>query len=167
MIELPFELIFNILNYNYNINILLNKEYCEILQRECDKFKNDPLIVNYRLLKCRRKINDLPNVAPYRRTPSIKATDTKTILLNGIIPLGNIINDKIIPSIELKKKIIPAETKFIYPHYMWSFYPEAYILIYWEIFDIEILDIKKAWLYSKLFNNYQTEEGTCEPFWNC
>ena len=151
MNELPIDLLFNILNYNSNINILLNKEYYTFIKKIKDNFKNVPLKIEYRLLKCKRRVDSSENAIKYRRTPSIKATDKKILELNGSIPLGEIIDNTIIPSIELKKKIIPSEEKYVYPYYMWNLYPDSHILIYWEIFNIKILNMKRTKIYQQLF----------------
>ena len=87
----------------------------------------------------------------YERSPSIRVMEEQIYKLNGNLPLGKIINSNIDISPELKEKLIPISERFVYPYYLWSYYPKIYILIYWEIFEIKAVNIEKATVYSQLF----------------
>lgn len=153
MVELPFELLFNILNYNYNINILLNKEYYLFIKTIRDNFRKDPLILKYNLVKCRQKIGETTNQinnTPHRKSPSVRVMDEKIYKLRGNVPLGTILENKIQISPELKEILIPPSERFVYPYYLWNFFPNAYVLIYWDIFKITATNMKRASIYIQL-----------------
>ena len=154
MSELPIELLFNILKYNCNINILLNKEYYTFIKRIKDNFKINPLVLKYNLVKCRQKIGETNTIinSGYRRSPSIRVMDEETYKLYGNIPLGTILENKIQISPELKEILIPPSERFVYPYYLWNFYPDAYILVYWDIFKVKATDMEKAAIYIQLIN---------------
>ena len=147
------DLLLNILNYNYNINILLNKEYYVFLKKIRNNFKDNPLILKYKLVKCRQKMGDQNTNTNlhYQRSPSIRVMEEQIYKLNGNLPLGKIINSNIDISPELKEKLIPISERFVYPYYLWTYYPNIYILIYWEIFEIKAVNIQRATVYSQLF----------------
>ena len=154
MSEISIDLLFNILNYNCNINILLNKEYYTFIKRIKDNFKINPLVLKYNLVKCRQKIGEtnITSNNTYRRSPSIRVMDEKIYKLYGNIPLGTILENKIQISPELKEILIPPSERFVYPYYLWNFYPDAYILVYWDIFKATVTDMEKAAIYIQLIN---------------
>jgi len=153
MVYITNDLLFNILNYNYNVNILLNKEYHVFLKQIRNNFKDTPLTLKYQLLKCRQKMGD-QNVninSLYKRSPSIKVMEEEIYQLYGDLPLGKIVDNNIDISPELKEKLIPTSERFVYPYYLWNYYPNIYILIYWEIFKIKALNMNRAVIYSQIF----------------
>ena len=154
MSKVPIDLLFNILNYNCNINILLNKKYYTFIKKIKEKFKKTPLILKYKLVKCKQKIGETNSIinSAYRRTPSIRVMDEETYKLYGNIPLGTILENKIQISPELKEILIPPSERFVYPYYLWNFYPDAYVLVYWEIFKVKATDMEKAIIYIQLIN---------------
>ena len=165
MEQLPIHLIFNILKYGWNLNIILNKEYFNLIKEYQNKFIQNPLNIEYRLMKCRKKIyNDNNDDSLPRARPTIRACGKMKYRLNGSVPLGMIetvhVNNEldteeiynIIPSEELKNKLLPENEKYIYPYFMWSYYPSVYILIYWEIFNIKIISKERTILYKQLFD---------------
>ena len=78
--------------------------------------------------------------------------DEETYKLYGNIPLGTILENKIQISPELKEILIPPSERFVYPYYLWNFYPDAYVLVYWEIFKVKATDMEKAIIYIQLIN---------------
>ena len=150
MSSIPIDLVFKILEYGWNANIIINKEYLNLTQKLRNKFKLDPLVLEYRLVKCRKKIGNGKEDA-YQNRPSIRASEKMIYKLPGGIPLGEITGGDIIPSEDIIKKIIPQSEKLVYPYFMWDYYPAKYILIYWELFGMRAVSRDKAILYKQLF----------------
>ena len=150
MTNISCDLLFNILNYNHNINILINKDYYSLLKSIKKSFKTKPLEIEYSLVKCRQKMGNSDGSQLYRRSPSIKVMPVKKYHLDGNIPLGDIKDGKITSSVDVKSILLPKSERFVYPYYLWNYYPNSYILIYWEIFNITTPNLERAIVYSQL-----------------
>ena len=128
----------------------LNKEQYNYINTERDKFKKEPLILKYRLAKYRTNANE-DEIYLSTRFPRMKVEDYKTIKLNGIIPLGNIIFNDIIPSQPLLDNIIPKKDTLL----SWGAFPSLVpyrLTIYWELFNISPKSIERCKIYKLLFN---------------
>ena len=76
---------------------------------------------------------------------------TLTIELNGIIPLGTITKNTIIPSQPLLNNIIPKKEEIFY----WGSFPSlpaSKMTFYWEVFNILPKSINRCKQYKLLFN---------------
>ena len=128
----------------------LNKEVYSYINEEREKFKKEPLILKYRLAKYRTNAYEDEN---YLSTsfPRMKVEDYKTIKLNGIIPLGNIIKNEIIPSQPLLDNIIPKKDTLL----SWGAFPSLApyrLTIYWELYDILPTSLERCKIYKLIFN---------------
>jgi hypothetical protein len=139
------DLIFTILQYCENVNLILNKEYYEKIKKIREQFLISPLLLEYRIIQYKKKReSDI-----YPRIHVRKKNITK---LNGNIPLGIIYDNNIIASKKLRRKLIPTKKKFTYPYYLWGYYSSPYIIIDYDLYDIQPLDISRAIFYRQLFN---------------
>lgn len=151
MVYISPDICYLIMQYCGNKNAcFLNKDLQNYINTEREKFKQDPLILKYRLAKYRT--NAYEDEALINSSfPRMQVEGYKTIKLNGIIPLGNIIQDEIIPSQPLLDNIIPKKDVFL----SWGAFPSLApyrLTIYWELYDISFNSIEKCKIYKLLFN---------------
>tara|TARA_E500000331_G_scaffold290051_1_gene286016 strand:+ start:54 stop:491 length:438 start_codon:yes stop_codon:yes gene_type:complete len=139
------DLIFTILQYCKNVNLLLNKEYFEKIKDARKHFLIFPLLLEYRILQYKKKReNDI--------YPKIHVRKKQITRLNGSIPLGIIYNNNIIASNKLRMKLIPTKKKFVYPYYLWGYYSSPYLVIDYDLYDIQPVNMSRAIFYKQLFN---------------
>lgn len=139
------DIIFKIMGYCKNVNILLNKEYVELIKKYKIRFQKNPLVFKYRLIEYRK----------YRETdkfPRIFVRDEKIIRILGKSNIGKFFERKFIPSKNLKKRIVPENKRLVYPNHLWGFYPTTHMSIKYDIYDITPINIDDAILHIQLFN---------------
>ena len=128
----------------------LNKDLTDYINIERKRFKSDPLILEYRLTKYRTHGYEDEEILS-TTFPRMRVCDPKIIELTGIIPLGDILKNKIFPSQPLLDNIIPQKEEIL----SWGSFPSLSpykMTIYWELFDIKPKSIEKCKKYKRLFN---------------
>lgn len=146
---LPTDICYSIWEYIGNRAIILNKELIKILNKKKIEFINDPLIINYKLARFKENRSNMHTV--YKRRPSILIEKVKEIKLNGNYKIESINNlGQIIPSDKLLDEIIPlSSANQVYNEdYDFGYY---YKVIYWELYKMTTIDIKRGKIYMMLF----------------
>ena len=143
---IPIDLIFTILSYHKNVNLLINKEYCNKIKIIKRNFLINPLVLEYRLMECKKiRENDI--------YPKIHVRKKENTTLNGRIPMGEIDkNQYITASHKLFEKLVPKNKKFLYPYFLWNYYSTPHIIIEYDLYYIRAIDYKRAIFYNQLFN---------------
>jgi hypothetical protein len=143
---MPIDLIFTILSYNKNVNLLINKEYYKKIKIIKKTFLIKPLFLEYRLIEYKKKRdNDI--------YPKINVRKKQNTTLNGRIPMGEIDkNQYITASQKLYEKLVPKNKKFLYPYFLWNYYSTPHIIIEYDLYYIRAIDYKRAIFYNQLFS---------------
>lgn len=150
MVYISPEICYIIWQYGGNNARILNKELNDYITLERNKFKTSPLVLEYRLAKYRTRGYEDEELI-HSTFPRIKVGEYKTIELNGIIPLGTITKNTIIPSQPLLNNIIPKKEEIFY----WGSFPSlpaSKMTFYWELFNILPKSINRCKQYKLLFN---------------
>jgi hypothetical protein len=128
---------------------ILNKDLIPYLEIIKLKFISSPLILKYRL----NEFREIQNCNGYTKRPRpsiIISEDVKTIYLNGNLPIGEIMPDNTIdPSLKICDKIIPRSIVTMM-NGQGAF--QRYKIIYWTIFEMNCVNIKRAKIYKNIFN---------------
>ena len=96
---MPIDLIFTILSYNKNVNLLINKEYYKKIKIIKKTFLIKPLFLEYRLIEYKKKRdNDI--------YPKINVRKKQNTPLNGRIPMEIDKNQYITASQKLYEKLV-------------------------------------------------------------
>ena len=151
MVYISPDICYLIIQYSGNKNArFLNKDLQKYINTEREKFKQEPLILEYRLAKYRTNAYE-DEVVINPNFPRMRVEDYKIVKLNGIIPLGDIIQNEIIPSQPLLDNIIPKKEVFL----SWGAFPSLApytMTVYWELYDISCNSIEKCKKYNFIFN---------------
>ena len=148
MNPLPFDVCYIIWEMCGGNAIILNKDLIPYLEKIKIGFIKSPLVLKYRLIK----FKEIQNQNGFTKRPraSIRVDKViKTLLLNGKIPLGIIIDGEIEPSLKICDKIIPCSHVKIINEMQDS---RRYNVIYWKIFEIYCDNIERSKIYNNLFN---------------
>ena len=150
MVYISPEICYLIWQYGSNEARFLNKDITDYINKEKERFKTYPLILEYRLAKYRTNGYEDEEVIS-TTFPRMRVCEPKIIELTGIIPLGKIVENKIFPSQPLLDNIIPKKEEIL----SWGSFPSLppyKMTIYWEFFDIKSKSIEKCKRYKLLFN---------------